>query len=129
MQDVVLGDTFDFELVSDEDSDIGPENIKYMMMRMETENWMPLDLGIQVYFIDSTQNWLRLDSLFGEDKDIFKSGVLNADGRVIQATQKITEVVLTTSQIENILDANKLLMKAYIETTDGWTLSLGRVSK
>lgn len=118
IQDFVLSDTFDFDLTSDEDSDFGPDNVDYMMMRMETDNSMPIDLGIQVYFIDTTQNWLRLDSLFGADKDIFKSGVLNADGRVIQATNKVTRVELTKTQIGNALDANKLMMKVYIETAE-----------
>ena len=121
IQDFVLSDTFDFDLTSDEDSDFGPDNVDYMMMRMETDNSMPIDLGIQVYFIDTTQNWLRLDSLFGADKDIFKSGVLNADGRVIRSTNKVTRVELTKTQIGNALDANKLMMKVYVETAEGGT--------
>ncbi|KKK84818.1 hypothetical protein LCGC14_2779510, partial [marine sediment metagenome] len=83
MEDVVLGDTFDFELGSDPDSDFSSDDVKYMMMQIETDNGMPIDLGIQVYFIDTTQNWLRLDSLFGADRDIFESGVIDANGRVI----------------------------------------------
>jgi hypothetical protein len=121
MEDVVLGDTFDFEISSDSTSDFSSDDVKYMMMQIETDNGMPIDLGLQVYFIDSTQNWLRLDSLFGVDKNIFESGVIDADGRVIQKTNKVTEVELTRQQIDNALDANKLLFKAYIETAEGGT--------
>jgi hypothetical protein len=121
MEDVVLGDTFDFEISSDSTSDFSSDDVKYMMMQIETDNGMPIDLGLQVYFIDSTQNWLRLDSLFGVDKNIFESGVIDADGRVIQKTNKVIEVELTRQQIDNALDANKLLFKAYIETAEGGT--------
>lgn len=122
MQDVVLADTFDFDLFEDTiDSEFNEDNIDFMMIRMETDNSMPLDLGIQVYFIDADQSWLRLDSLFTDDKYVFKSGIINAEGRVIQATNKVTEVELTREQIEHIVDANKLLMKAYVETAEGGT--------
>jgi hypothetical protein len=121
IQDVVLGDTFDFDVGPEEDSDFGAENVDYMMMRMETDNSMPLDLGIQVYFIDTTRNWMKVDSLFGADRDVFKSGIIDDEGRVIQATNKVTEVEFTDTQIENILDANKLILKAYVETSEGGT--------
>jgi hypothetical protein len=88
------------------------------LIRMETDNFMPLDLGIQIYFIDTSRSWQPLDSLFGEDKNVFLSGVVNSSGRVILATNKVTEVEMSREQIKNVVDANKLLMKAYIETTD-----------
>jgi hypothetical protein len=118
IQDVVLTDTFDFDLFSDEDTVFGPDNIDNMLIRMETDNFMPLDLGIQIYFIDTSRSWQPLDSLFGEDKNVFLSGVVNSSGRVILATNKVTEVEMSREQIKNVVDANKLLMKAYIETTD-----------
>jgi len=119
IQDVVLGDTFDFPLFSDnEDSDFGADDIDSMRIDMLTKNHMPIDLGIQVYFVDSTRNWLKLDSLFGDDKYIFRSGEIDANGKVIGVTEKLTRVELTGLQIENILDANKILMKAFVDTYD-----------
>ena len=122
MQDVVLADTFNFfDLGSDEDAEFSQENIDSMMVRLETDNSMPLNLGIQVYFVDSAQNWIRLDSLFKDDRDVFLSGVIDADGRVIRATNKVTSVELTRSQIKNIVDADKLLLKAFIDTPENET--------
>ena len=78
---------------------------------------MPLDLGIQVYFVDSTQNWLKLDSLFNGDKYIFRSGEVNADGKVIGETEEPPiRVELSRAQIENIMDANKILVRASVNT-------------
>ncbi len=119
IEDVVLGDTFDFDLFSEnEDSDFGPDDIDSMRIEMVTKNHMPIDLGIQVYFVDTTRNWLRVDSLFGDDNYIFRSGEVDANGKVTGATEKLTRVELSRSQIENILDANKILMKAYVDTYD-----------
>ncbi|MFC2098959.1 hypothetical protein ACFLTA_07705 [Bacteroidota bacterium] len=120
MEDVVLSDTFDFSFSEDEDSDFTSDDVKKLGIRMETDNSMPLDLGIQIYFVDTT-TWVRLDSLFGADRDVFKSGVIDADGRVIQPTNKVTEVELSKDQIDNALNSHKMLMKAFVETTDGGT--------
>ena len=106
---------------SAEPSDFGAENINSMTMYMETINGMPFDLGIQVYFIDSAQNWIRLDSLFKAPTNIIESGEVNDDGRVTRATITPTKVEFTRSQIENALDAEKQLVKAYIATFESYT--------
>jgi hypothetical protein len=119
LQDVVLGDTMDFDLFSDsDDSDIGPDDIDSVRIDLLTKNHMPLDLGVQVYFVDTTQNWLRVDSLFHDDKYVFLSGEVDDNGKVIGETEKSTRVQLSRIQIENILDANKILFKAYVDTYD-----------
>ncbi len=118
IQDLVLGDTLDFSIPADNDFNLGPEDIDYMMMRIETDNTMPIDLGIQIYFVDTTRNWIYLDSLFLDDRELFLSGVLDENGRVIQGMPKITEVEFSRTQIEHALDANKMLMKAFAETAE-----------
>ncbi len=120
IEDVVLADTFDFNINEDEDSEFSSDDVKNLKIQMETDNSMPLDLGIQVYFVDTT-TWVVLDSLFGVDKDVFKSGVIDADGRVIESTNKVTVVDLTRDQIDNALKSHKMLMKAYVETAEGGT--------
>ncbi len=118
IQDVVLSDTLDFSIPADNELDLGPENIDYMMMRIETDNTMPIDMGLQIYFVD-TLSWNILDSLFLDDRELFLSGVLDYEsGRVVQATPKVTEVELDRDQIEHALDANGMLMKAFAETAD-----------
>ncbi|MFC2116200.1 hypothetical protein ACFLTU_06975 [Bacteroidota bacterium] len=123
IDDVVLVDTSDFNIGSEYNVD----NIEYVKIQLSTKNMLPVDMGLQIYFIDSIQNWLKLDSLFGEDKSILLSGVplINgfpaAHGHVNEENTPwdTTSIVLTTSQMEHALDANKLLLKAYVETYDG----------
>lgn len=119
IRDVELGDTFDFSFGGeDEEQPIEPENIKSMEILMETDNFMPLDLGVEVFFylVDSAGNWQKLDSLFRDDRYIFQSGKVDADGRVEEATNKVTPIGLDSTQISNLLDANRLLLRAYVET-------------
>ena len=127
IQDVVLSDTFENFLFSDEDSEFNEDNIDYMKMRLEADNYMPLDIGIQVYFIDSTrfysgtQIWQPLDSLFGADRKILVSGAIDANGRVIHASNHAAVVEMTRSQITNVVDSHKLLVKAFVETPENET--------
>ena len=116
IEDVVLTDTFEFDL-SDDDSDFGPENINSMYIQLDTENGLPIDLELQVYFVDS--NWVRVDSLFDStNRNILPSGVLDTDGRVIYRTVSSTLITLTQQQIQNIWDADNLIISAYVETKD-----------
>ena len=59
------------------------------------------------------------DSLFDNtSRHIMPSGVLDDNDRVILPTPNTTQVTLTQQQIENIWDADDLIIKAYIETKD-----------
>jgi hypothetical protein len=121
IEDFVLSDTFNFDLTEDEDADFTSENIDNLKMQMKTDNGMPLDLGLQLYFVDSAQNWLTLDSLFAGPTNILESGKVDVSGDVTESTPKDITIELTRSQIDNLMDADKLLMKAYAETAEGGT--------
>ena len=113
-----LADTFDFEIGGDED--FSRENIKSFMFQLETENGLPLDVSIQVYFMDSNDDYL--DSLFNEQNwNILPSGVVDDDGKVIMTTYNKVEVPLSESQIDNVFITEKIMIKTLVETTDQGT--------
>jgi hypothetical protein len=116
VEDVVLTDTFDFNL-SEEVSDVSPEDVKSLYIKLDTENGLPIDIETQVYFVDS--NWVRLDSLFdSSNRNILPSGILDNDDRVIFRTQHSTEITLTQQQITNIWDATQIVFEVTVETKD-----------
>ncbi len=116
IEDVVLADTFEFSPFEDI-SDIGPEDINSMTLTLDTENGLPLELDVQAYFMDS--NYVILDSLFDDtNRSILSSGELDGSGKVIARTPGSSTVSLTQLQIENIWDAQNLLFKAWVETTN-----------
>jgi len=113
-----LADTFDFEIGGDEG--FSRENIKSFMFQLETENGLPLEVSIQVYFMDNNDDYL--DSLFNEQNwNILPSGVVDDDGKVIMTTYNKVEVPLTESQIDNVFIAEKIMIKTLVETTDHGT--------
>ncbi len=113
-----LADTFDFEIGGDEG--FSRENIKSFMFQLETENGLPLEVSIQVYFMDNNDDYL--DSLFNEQNwNILPSGVVDDDGKVIMTTYNKVEVPLTESQIDNVFIAEKIMIKTLVETTDQGT--------
>ena len=113
-----LADTFDFEIGGDEG--FNRENIKSFMFQLETENGLPLEVSIQVYFMDNNDDYL--DSLFNEQNwNILPSGVVDDDGKVIMTTYNKVEVPLSESQIDNVFIAEKIMIKTLVETTDQGT--------
>ena len=59
-----LSDTIDFELFGEDGID--PEMIKFLQIDVGTDNGLPIEFELQLYFTD--QNYIVLDSLF--DKDV-----------------------------------------------------------
>lgn len=113
-----LADTFDFEIGGDEG--FGRENIKSFMFHLATENALPLDASIQVYLMDNNDE--RLDSLFNEQNwNILPSGVVDDDGKVIMASNKEVDVLLSDSQIDNVFITEWVMVKIFMETTDQGT--------
>ncbi len=113
-----LADTFDFELGGEEGLNQG--NIKSFMFQLETVNGLPLEISTQVYFMDRNDDYL--DSLFNEQNwNILPSGVVDDNGKVIMTTYNKVEVSLSESQIDKIFMADKIMIKALVETTDQGT--------
>ena len=113
-----LADTFDFDIGGGEG--FSQENVKSFMFQLETENGLPLEISTQVYLLDNNDEYI--DSLFNEQNwNILPSGVIDDDGRVIMTTYNKVEVPLTDSQIENVFLAEKIMIKAMMETTDEGT--------
>jgi len=113
-----LVDTFDVEIGGEEG--LNRENIKSFMFQLETENGLPLEVSTQVYFMDRNDDYL--DSLFNEQNwNILPSGVVDDGGKVIMTTYKKVEVSLLESQIDNLFIAEKIMIKALVETTDQGT--------
>lgn len=104
-------DTFEFNGVSDLD------DVQFLKLRMIVDNGFPVDIKSQVLFVDDNYNLLF--SAFNAPEDVVVSGQINADGRVVSPTQKITDIVLNNTQINLLSDVKHLIVMAYGETKDG----------
>lgn len=98
--------TLDFDNVSD---------IKEVLFRMYTENGFPVDIATQLYFEDSISNTI-LDSLITTDILILPSAGVDAQGKVVSVNPKTTDITLGTANITNIENANRIRIKATLNT-------------
>lgn len=109
-------DTLDFEAGEDlEDA----EALKNVMFRLIMENGFPIDIDAQIHFMDT--NHTVLFSAFTTIEDIVKSGEVNADGRVIALTKKISDINLDESQIELLNQVKYFEIHATGKTLNGPT--------
>lgn len=92
-----------------------PQMIKDVFIRLLVDNGMPLDVKMQVYFADS--GYHVLDSMFTDNAPQVASGVLNADYRVVQKTQKVNDVDINNAKFVRIKNTKWALVKAAITTT------------
>lgn len=107
-------DTSEFSFTDD-----GPE-ILSLLVRTNITNGFPLNVRMQLIFMN--ENYVKLDSLFVSnqngivDNSIILSGKVNGDGRVSQATNKITDILISGDRVRYIKNAKYILIKGSAET-------------
>ncbi|MFW5644412.1 MAG: hypothetical protein ACOCZL_00730 [Bacteroidota bacterium] len=102
---------FDFEEDFGEDADI----IDYLRVTMDAVNQLPMEIKMQVYFLDENSN--TLDSLFLND-DLLLPASLDEDSKVDEATEQSKSVEFTKEKIDRIRPTKELLVKATATTAD-----------
>jgi hypothetical protein len=119
MQDTAAFDFSDYY----KDSTVDMHNIDYVKFNINILNAMPTEAGVQLYFTDTLYH--IIDSLFTpQNMEIVQSGVTNAQGKVIQATRKITQVTYTGNRLAGLLHVKKILIRGYINTNNQGTTNV-----
>lgn len=100
------------------DFDENPEEIEYMMMRMNLTNGFPIDARAQVYFADI--GYIVLDSLIADDSNILPGATVGGapDYKVIEPAKKITDVMIDKPRLNNIIDSEYLIFRTTLSTSD-----------
>lgn len=83
-----FGPTVDVNL-----GDLFLTNFEFIKFKFETINKFPVELRFQLIFLDNNEQ--VLDSLFSGGSTIFKSGVVEANGRVEKDEIQRNEIILT----------------------------------
>jgi hypothetical protein len=114
ISDFVVEDTLDVDL--DQDAD----NIDNLLIRLNAINRFPINADIQVYFTDG--EYQVLDSLIDtHDERILVGAPVSGppEYRVSDSAFSTYDFNLSKTKINNILKAEKLLLRAALSTTDG----------
>ena len=101
------------------------EEIESVLFRSIITNGFPFKSNIQIYFADS--NYVVLDSLYAPNTEIIQSGITNNDGRVIQKTEKLTDVTFTQNRMPNVLNAKYVIIRAVGESLNGTNSQISKI--
>lgn len=93
------------------------EAITFVMFRLITNNGFPVDIQSQIRFMDD--NFNTIFTAFDTPEDLIVSGVTNSDGRVIDFTEKTTDIILTQDQIALMPNVKHIELVAFGETKNG----------
>jgi hypothetical protein len=117
-------DTMDFDMFSNDNKDQTTE-IESMLFRIVSDNGMPFDMNLQVYFAD--EKYKKLDSLFNQPG---QSSLVVQAGKVDKNTGKVTEnsnykvdMVFTDDQLVKLEKTKKLIYKVTLSTAEYLTNS------
>jgi hypothetical protein len=92
-------------------------NIDSAEFKIVTENEMPIETSIQVYFADV--NKIVVDSLFDTSKLLLKSAPIDANGLSAGKTTVINYAKMTGAKLQKLRNIGKnLIIKTAFSTTD-----------
>ena len=113
---VEFTDTMELDLSSILEDNV--ENIKSLLLHTSFENGMPIDLNLQVYFLNGNYN--HVDTLFNQaDQNIIKSGVVDQQGKITSSSKKDVDLQYSHSQIDLLKTVKYAIVKAGVETANG----------
>jgi hypothetical protein len=111
---LALQDTFDFNM---EDNKLG-EKIELLKIKFVTQNEFPVNIGIQVYFVDAAYN--KLDSLISPYQEILASAIpvnpADPGSRAVPAPHKVLYFQIDKPRVEKVIQAKYVILKGVMNT-------------
>jgi hypothetical protein len=104
-----LQDTFNIKVPAS-------DSIQFVDFYIKTANSVPIELMLQVYFVDTANSYARIDSFFTGVKPLLKAPTVDQNGAVISAGTDDQTVNFSGARIKALGKANKLLVKANMQT-------------
>ncbi len=96
------------------------EEISHASFKLITNNEIPLDLDLQLYFTDENEN--IIDSLFDQKRAILASPIMGANSTVINPSEQINLIDISAERFDNIQAAKQVLTSATLSTTNEGTV-------
>jgi hypothetical protein len=106
-----FSDTIDFTFSENID------NIESLMIRLNVDNGFPVELLSQVTLLDS--NGVPLFNLLNAPENVVESALVDGNGRVSQNIVKITDFILTETEIEQMPEVRSILVTAVAKSLNG----------
>lgn len=109
-------DTFDFDLPEGDDLDS-------LLLRIYVANGFPLEVGLQVYFVDTTDSpfgtiYTLLDSVLAPFQNILNSASIDVNGKAIGSMEKTIDQWFDSGKLKNIAKAKKIFVRGQMTTSN-----------
>ncbi len=96
------------------------EKVEQLTLKVNVENWFPIDAGIKLVFTDS--NFQALDTVFMQQEPVIPSGIITgAEERVTIAGRETLEEIFDAERISKILNATNIIVDASASTINQGT--------
>ncbi|HFB99597.1 MAG TPA: hypothetical protein ENJ53_02220 [Phaeodactylibacter sp.] len=93
------------------------DDVESAKFKLITENGMPVEAGVQVYFLDA--NNVVLDSLFsGGNQNLIPAAQVDSDGKVTASGMGNETVEINEARLQNFRNATQISIKGLVSTTD-----------
>ena len=92
------------------------EAIKDLTLHFVVENGFPFDSNLEMIFYGQDSD-VAIDSIFIDQ--LFESALVDGTGRVTQSTRTRGQIPLTKANIDNLLDTERIQLKAVMNTFNG----------
>ncbi len=108
-----LSDTLEFDLVEE---GVDTSFVKNVVIKLSTVNELPIELGLQVYLLDVSDN--LLDSLFNGDPVLLASSEVDGEGKLLNASETIHNINFPAEKLGALEQTKYLWIKARMVTAD-----------
>ncbi len=113
----IYGTASDFTIESISDFELEDiEQISHAEFKLITDNGIPLDLEMQVYFMD--ENGLEIDSLLQGQTALLSAPEMGANGAVINTTEQTNIIEIPAERVNLIQTAKQIKVKASLSTAN-----------
>ena len=117
----IYGRAKNFLLEEDFSSDFGKlDGFREAEFKLLTENKLPLDATMQMYFLDA--NGQKLDSAFTQEQLLIEAAKVDATGLPTGVSKKETIIQFNEAQLNAVRKTKTIRVVAYVSTTSGGTV-------
>ena len=109
-------DTIEFDVGED---GLELDMIELAQVTVTTENELPIELELQVYLMDAAYS--VLDSIFTDDVVFLQGSEVDAEGKLVSASEETNEVSFPKEKLEKLSNVAYLMVQARMLTSGGGT--------
>ncbi len=115
--DTISVDTFSFDV-----DFLGYGEVNYAEFKLISENELPLNVDLQLYFADV--NGVVLDSMFLDPTAVIAAAPVDVDGNVISEAVQTKIINVTDERFETLKSTDRLFLRSSFSTTDNGVVNV-----